>query len=69
MGTYGSWVTTASDLDFDDRRKDSTLPADPSPDELKWLSTKAVDLSPDCLNNVRCKTFFDLNSLKKVNPD
>jgi len=68
VGTYGSWVTTGSDLDFDKLSEGSTLPADPSPDELKWLDTKVVNLSPDCKNNVRCKT-FKLDTLKTVDPE
>jgi len=47
LGTYGEWVNSGSDYDFENPEEGSSFPADPNPEEMRLL-TKVVNLSPSC---------------------
>jgi len=68
VGTYGAWSNRGSDMDFDNLSKGSSLPSEPTPEELLWLDTKVTNLNPDCEKPGGCYS-FDVDILKEVNPD
>lgn len=68
VATYGAWVNRGSDLDFDNLAKGSSLPSEPTPEELEWLDTKVTNLNPECEKPGGCYS-FSVDILKKVNPD
>lgn len=66
IGTYGEYGNSGSDLNFSDFSQPSSFPADPTPDELAWLTT-TTNLSPGCLAQW-CQE-FDLDALGELMPD
>lgn len=68
VATYGAWANSGSDLDFDNLSKGSSLPSEPTPEELEWLDTKVTNLNPECERPGGCYS-FSVDILKKVNPD
>ena len=68
MGTYGEYVVSGSDYDFDEPEQASTYNADPEPEDIVKLQS-VTNLSPDCERIPGYCTLFDSDLLLELNPD
>ena len=69
MGTYGEYVTSGSDYDFEEPFDvSSTYTADPEPEEMALLRSVS-NLSPECAEIPGYCTSFDSELLVALNPD
>jgi len=66
LGTYGEWVVSGSDYDFDKPELGSTFPTDPTPEEMRLLA-QVANLSPSC--RAEYCTEFLLDVLEDLKPD
>jgi len=66
IGTYGEYANGGSDMNYTDFSLPSSYPADPSPEDMKFLVT-TKNLSPTCL--AQYCTEFKLDILEELKPD
>ncbi|KAG7353227.1 hypothetical protein IV203_009276 [Nitzschia inconspicua] len=66
VGVYGEFVHDGSDYDFENLQRGSTYPADPTPEEMEFI-TSVPHISPSCLRGY-CQE-FDLDIFRDVKPD
>lgn len=68
LGTYGEYVVTGSDFNFDEPEQASTFNADPEPKDIGMLQ-QVTNLSPDCERIPGYCTTFESDLLVDLNPD
>ena len=68
IGTYGEYVVSGSDFDFDQPEQSSSYSADPEPRDIEKL-LQTVNLSPDCERTPGYCTAFDIKTLVELDPD
>lgn len=68
IGTYGEYVVTGSDFDFDEPEQTSSFNADPEPEDIKMLQ-QVSNLSPTCERTPGYCTAFDTDMLVDLDPD
>lgn len=66
LGVYGEYAFDGSDFDFDQMSKESTYPADPTPEEMEFV-TSVTHISPSCQKGY-CQE-FDVEIFQSVKPD
>lgn len=67
-GVYGQWGGETSNLDPSDPEAASDFDKDPSSEDIQFLASNAVNLSPNCLPGSRC-TEIDLELLRGIEVD
>jgi len=68
IGTYGEYVVSGSDFDFEQPEQTSSYSADPEPEDIMKL-LETTNLSPGCERVPGYCTEMDLDSLVELNPD
>lgn len=68
LGTYGEYVVTGSDFDFEQPEQTSSYNADPEPEDIKKLLS-TTNLSPGCERVPGYCTEFDIEGLVQLDPD
>eukprot|EP00977_Amphora_coffeiformis_P021724 scaffold9782_cov150-Amphora_coffeaeformis.AAC.3 len=66
VGVYGEYVHDGSDYDFSNLKAGSTYPADPTPEEMEFI-TSVTHISPSCQKGY-CQE-FDLEIFRSLKPD
>ena len=68
IGTYGEYVVSGSDFDFDQPEQTSSYSADPEPEDIAKLLV-TTNLSPGCERVGGYCTEFNLDGLVELDPD
>lgn len=68
IGTYGEYVVSGSDFNFDQPEQASSYSADPEPEDIAKLLT-TTNLSPECERTPGYCTSFDIDTLVALDPD
>ena len=67
-GVYGQWGGETSNLDPSNPEGGSAFDKDPSPEDIQFLASHAVNLLPSCLPGRRCMD-IDLDLLRDIEVD
>lgn len=68
LGTYGEYVVSGSDFDFEKPEQTSSYNADPEPEDIAKL-LQTTNISPECERVPGYCTSFDINILIDLDPD